>query len=794
MKSQSVCQLLVFFLLMCAAMTGCAERLVLAAENLQVSIDSTQLTDPISTSVNALFKEKLARCGDSQAVALIEPLLDGPQHHRAAAAALSEIATPAALKAIKSRLLAQDYPYAQAVAMQMAEASRLASAQAFSPLPAVSQQSGDELHRVVSLASLFRDVLNSPTSSVRNTASIFFRETTAGIKRKLAEPGVVDALVKAASDEDAGTRATAVSPLAHSQAPEAKQAVIKALTDTDARVRVAAAIAAGSHRSEAIVDSLIKLLGDADGGVVIAACGSLGMLRAEKAADRIRELQSAEDSRLAAVAIDALKAMAALTEHEAARAKLGIAHLSQDELDVLARAKDRTVVPKLITVLQSTQKEQQFRYANQLAEVLGKIGDPQAVEALLEVLNQRSAPPQDYSTKQPLYGSELPLALGKLGDKRSIKPLEEAMAKAGQRTSMVPISTRRSQRYSFLVALSLLEAPGIADRVAEEIKGNKGYEVALLLETLGLAGSPPVVPMIEPFLDDPRHHRIAASALLQINTPAALAPIKTRLLQQDFEYASAVLSQFTRRQIPESMKPEQVQENLKQPLALLREIANSPNAAVREIGPRIIAVLEERLLVERFKVLQAHILSEDFDTADSVFRDFVAKELTAIGDDPSQARRIVRWFGIIQSGYTQAEQTDRAKKHYVWLCCAIEDIAGKPDAPDLNGLSLELRLIRVVSALRANTEVDDRQIRQLIDDIESLLADRASDGLTTWDLAMGASLAQALHRTEHIELAVETYQLLARVAGQSEDEKLTRMGANYAITARRLNLPGNKTK
>ncbi len=742
---------------------------------------------PIRSSELWETSEILTLRGDSQAVALIEPLLDSPKHHRSAATALSQIATPAARGAIKSRLLAEDYPYAQTVVMQAAEVSRWASALAFSPQAAASQQPGDELYRVVSLASLFRDVLNSPNSSVRNTASIFFHETTAGIKRKLAEPHVVDALVKAASDEDAGTRATAVSPLAHSRSPEATQAVIKALADADARVRVAAAFAAGSHPSETVIDSLIELLGDPDGGVVIAACGSLGMLQAEKAADRIRELQSAEDPRLAVVALDALKAMGALTEREAARAKLGITRLSQDELDVLARAKDKTIVPNLITVLLSTQEEEQFRYANQLARVLGEIGHPQAVDALLKLLNQRSAPP-------PGYSSKLPLALGKLGDKRAIKPLEEAMAKAWHRPSTVPISARRSQRYSFLVALLLLEAPGIADRVAEEIKSNKGYEVTLLLDTLSRAGSPLVVPMIEPFLDDARYHRTAAAALLQINTPAALAPIKTRLLQQDFEYASSVLSQFTRRPILESMSPEQVQENLKQPLALLREIANSPNAAVRENGPRIIAVLEERSLVERFKVLQAHILIEDFDTADSVFRDFVAKELAAIGNDPSQAKRIVRWFGIIQSGYTQAEQTDRAEKHYAWLCSTIEDIAAEPGAPDLTGLSLELRLIRVVSALRAKKQVDDKQIRQLIDDIESLLGDKAPDGLTTWDLAMGASLAEALHRTERIELAVETYQLLARVAGRSQDEKLTRMGANYTITARRLNLPGNRTR
>jgi len=475
----------------------------------RISTDFSKHSDYYRTDDVKQLLETLTRRRDPQVIALIEVLLDSSQHHRSAALALSQIATPAAIEAIKSRLLTPDYPHAGGVISQVADAAKLANQEAFTAQAVTSPQFGDHLQRAASFVSLLRDMMNSPNLSARGYASRYLNETAASIEQGLAEPSVVDALVKAASDEDAGLRSAAVSSLAHSQAPQATKAILGALSDADARVRSAAATAAGSHQGDAIVDSLIKLLRDPDVGVVIGACGSLGVLDAEKAVGTIRELQSAEDTRVASTAIDALKAIGAVTNLEAARAKLGMARLATDELGALAEARDKTVVPKLITEMQSNQKTNRS-YTDQLVKVLGDIGDTQAVEPLIELLNQRSEPPPGNTSRVPLYGPELPTALGKLGDKRAIEPLEEAMAKASNRQPAAPSTTGRTQRHSFFAALLRLEAPGIVDRIAEEIKGTKSYELSRFLAILGCSGGPQAVPLIVPLLDNPQHCRYAA--------------------------------------------------------------------------------------------------------------------------------------------------------------------------------------------------------------------------------------------------------------------------------------------
>ncbi|MBC8869645.1 MAG: HEAT repeat domain-containing protein [Planctomycetes bacterium] len=738
--------------------------------------------------------EILTRRRDPQAIALIEFLLDSSQHHRSAALSLFEIGTPAAIESVRSRLLTPDYPHAGGVLAQAANAAKLANEETFTAQAVTSPQFGDQLQKAASLASFLRDMKNSPNLSARGYASRYVNETAAGIQQGLAESGVVDAVVKAASDEDAVLRSAAVSSLAHTQAPQATKTILGALSDADARVRSAAATAAGNHQGEAIVDSLIKLLGDPDIGVVIGACGSLGMLKAEKAVESIRELQSADDTRVASTAIDALKAIGAVTNLDAARAKLGMVRLVTDELDALAEARDKAVVPKLIAEMQSNQKTSRS-YTDQLVKVLGDIGDTQAVEPLIALLNQRSDPPPGNTSNLPLYGSELPTALGKLGDKRAIEPLEDAMAKESNRKPAAPSTTGRTQRHSFLAALLRLEAPGIVERIAEEIKGTKSYELSRFLEILGRSGGPQVVPLIEPLLDNPQRCHYAAGALVQVGSPEAMELIKTRLMSKDYPHARSVVSQLrdASRSSPSQQEPaEQVQKRLDQRYSLLKELADSPNPEVREIVPYCLSTLEHRLAANDLRAFTAHISTEDFDAADEAFQEVITKSVAAIDDDPSHARRIAYCLNRMRLAYTHGEQTERAERQFARAGSALEDAAEKSDAPDPSGQSLDLRGLQVISALYAKTPIDDKMIRQLLGDLESFLGGKAADDLTTLDLSIGGWLAHALHRTERIELAIETYKLLGETASRGENMYLTGMATSHAGAAKRLGLLGKK--
>jgi len=736
----------------------------------------------------------LTRRRDPQTIPLIEPLLDSYQHHRSAALALIEMGTPAAIEAIRRQLVAPDRAYARTVISQVAEALKQANQQAFTAQAATSPQLEDQLQRAVSLVTLVRDAKNSPSSSVRSNASRYFNETAASIRRSLAEPGVVEALVKAASDEDTGTRSAAVYSLAYSQAPQATEAIIRALSDDNARVRSAAATAAGSHQGETIVDLLVKLLRDPDVDVVIGACDSLGRLKADKAVEGIKELQSAEDTRVAAAAIDALKAIGTVTNLEAARAKLGRVRLSIDELDALSEARDKSVVPKLIAETQSSQKTDRS-YTDQLIKVLGDIGDPQAVEPLLDLLNQRSDPPPGSSPHLALCGAELPTALGKLGDKRAIEPLEEALAKASSRQSGASSSAIRTQRHSILAALLRLEAPGIADRVSEELKRTSGYELSPLLVTLGRSGGPQAVPLIEPLLDNPQHCQFAASALAQVGSPEAMEPIRSRLMSNDYPHAQAVASQLGREPYPRPSQQdtfERVQTRLDQTLALVRTLADSPNQVVRDNVPNSLFQLGQRFAANDLRAFMAHISAEEFDAADEAFRESIEKSVKAVDTDPFRAGHLKHCVNIMWTRYSRVEQPERTEKHFAWIISEIEDIAGKPNAPDLSGLLLDLRALRVISALSAETDVDETAIRQLLNECESHFDNQEADGPTASGFTTAVTLATALRHAERIELAVETYELLARTAGRSKHESVTRMATGFAGAARQLSLLGNE--
>ena len=240
------------------------------------------------------------------------------------------------------------------------------------------------------------------------------------------KPGSFRHFVKAWEDEQATVRSAVVSALTAASQLEATNVILKAVGDDQPLVRRAAAGAAGSHPVQLVTEPLIHLLDDSDPNVVIAACNSLSRLKADKAVEPLQRLFRDGEDRTAAAAIDALRALGQLSDLQAARSKLGRMQLPSNELELLAREKDKEAVPALIRLTWSSESSY---YTNQLVRVLGDIGDPRAIDPLVELLKGGS-----------LSLTELPVALGKLGDKRAIDPLKAALKKtayAGSRSQSV---------------------------------------------------------------------------------------------------------------------------------------------------------------------------------------------------------------------------------------------------------------------------------------------------------------------------------------------------------------------
>jgi HEAT repeat protein len=397
-----------------------------------------------------------------------------------------------------------------------------------------------------------------------------------------AEPGVVDALVKAAADEDATVRSVALYTLADSADPKATQALLRAMADPETDVRSSAARAACEHKAEALVEPLIGLLDDSM--LAVEACAALGALKSDRAVPKLKELQTSDEPGLAAAAIDALHEIGVLSEVEAALSKLEVAQLSFEELDVLTKAKDPRIVPKLVEAMEF---EGDSYYVGEIARALGEIGDKAAVEPLIDVLR---------------YGSyahrEIALALGKLGDGRAIQPLRDGLREARMSHSDY------EREGCYYEALLMLEAPGVLEELTTQLeKGENSYRVQETLEVLGRGGGNRAIPVIEPFLDDESNYSTAVWALLEIASPEALAPIKKRLLSKGYPYASEVAHSVASglvhhpTEMP-SASPELARKRLVEVAAFLRELAESPNPNTRSAVAQRLYWVEREIAAE----------------------------------------------------------------------------------------------------------------------------------------------------------------------------------------------------
>jgi len=133
--------------------------------------------------------------------------------------------------------------------------------------------------------------------------------------------------------------------------------LVEFLNGEDADLRIQAALALGEQRDARAVPALVGALGDEDANVRYHAVEALGKLRAAEAADALAGVAETRDFFLAFPALDALR-------------QIG----------------DARVVPRVLPLLE----DELLREA--AAELLGELGDEEAVTPLARLLNAPHAP------------------------------------------------------------------------------------------------------------------------------------------------------------------------------------------------------------------------------------------------------------------------------------------------------------------------------------------------------------------------------------------------------------------
>jgi WD40 repeat protein len=135
---------------------------------------------------------------------------------------------------------------------------------------------------------------------------------------------------------------------------------------------------------------------------------------------------------------------------------------------------------------------------------------------------------------------------------------------------------------------------------------------------------------------------------------------------------------------------------------------------------------------------------------------------------------------------------------------SIWQLVFSPDGKILASASLD----RTIRLWRAATEKEvllsdraasiatatDGQQRQIVSDLEKLLAIKGGKGLRLADVSRAVSTARALEEAGNRELGASAYRELAETIAGSQDEKLSRMSETWEGIARRLALVGNEIK
>lgn len=255
-------------------------------------------------------------------------------------------------------------------------------------------------------------------------------------------------------DERSPFAAEALGKLGDKQAVEPLMTTLKTATQVDIRRNCAKAL--GKLQDPRAVPILFANLSDMDGGVK------------ESAKDALRQL-AAQDPKI-------------------------------------AQLESQKNVKELIVILQQNDYRSPY-----VAEVLGNIGDKQAVEPLITALKTATQTDTRRASVE---------ALGKLQDSRAAKPLIDSLSKADG-----------SVRESAKTVLKQLAAkdPNVVDLLLPAFK--KGDDTAK--DVLVSIGDPAVDPLIAA-LKDTETRSNAAEALGQIGNPRAIKPLIANLTDWDF--------------------------------------------------------------------------------------------------------------------------------------------------------------------------------------------------------------------------------------------------------------------
>jgi HEAT repeat protein len=403
---------------------------------------------------------------------------------------------------------------------------RYTGAQALGNHPKVAQIHDVRESARVALVILGASAVEPLIEALKQDKSSEVRSSAALALGDIGDPRAVEPLIEALKDEDAHIRRSAASALeGFKKDPRVVEPLIEALKDEDRMVRDSAASALGNIGDPRAVEPLIEVLKDAKyGDLCYDMIRALGRLRDPRAAPVVavavnNNLRFREEVGAEALTQIGPSALGPLIEAVQPQDPQGSPELDRYAFDWAVKVLKLRYRQALVELPISKLKDEEERVRILAAQILGQIGDPRAVEPLIEALEKVNG--EDINQGECYWLIE---ALRKIGDPRAVEPIMAALD-SGRYTSVIP-----AEKFRKLIAT--VEDPNIRaaalerlERMTtpEKVEPDTKIETKEILDCTGKFG-PTHFTRIQNLVRSLNKGQIC---MVLVSDPGAIGPIKT---------------------------------------------------------------------------------------------------------------------------------------------------------------------------------------------------------------------------------------------------------------------------
>ena len=500
-------------------------------------------SNDVSTQIAAL--DKLERLRDPGTTQALIDLLEGSSDTRVRVRAAASLGALRDRRATESLIAAARAPQTEVRVAAITALGKIGDYSAADTLLEASRDNNSAVREAAATALGALGVTVERVSADLSNSNWQVRAAAIASLARLGDTRAVPGIVALLRDPNPRVRAEATRALSVFGDARAVDPLIDALGDQNADVRLGAATSLAVFKQPRAIGPLTALLGDRDASVSAAAAESLARMDDSAVIRRLVESLSSSDWHVRARAAQVL---AGVPTAAASGGAIGALVNAMRDRDLVVRyyagealvGIGASAVHDLMSLLQSPQQNDRAR----VARVLIRIGSP-AVAPLIAAVRDKSGPVESRA--------DAALILGRLGDPAAIDALAQLLE--DERYQLREAGSRALSQIGEPAVDRLILVTKSSDRLISLGKPSVAPSREAAIQALGAIGTPAVVDVLIKALSDPASgiRNAAVKALGETRSELAVAPLMMVLLDESSSLrspAAAALARLGRIALP----------------------------------------------------------------------------------------------------------------------------------------------------------------------------------------------------------------------------------------------------